>query len=442
MKLADELIQANAQRKAKRLIARRPDGARPRLYRYAEEGEEARGAAAWVRAMHEENGLEYRRIAVFYRTNAMSRAVEEALVQAAVPYQIVKGVEFFHRRVIKDVLAYLRLLVNPADEVSLLRVLNRPARGIGETTAQKIVAQARAVGADVWSVLLEPAAVPGLTSSAIARIGVFTSLIVTLRQKVDRPVAEIVRDVYLRSGLKALFVEEKDEDAAENVDELVRSALRFDEDAAASGSRGLSDYLLQTALISDIDSYNEASGAVSLMTLHSAKGLEFAAVLIIGVEDGIIPHARSRESGRDLEEERRLLFVGMTRAERFLALSYSLSRASYGGPRAAAPSPFLKNLSGLDLVMSPFMHQIFQGGRTRPAGAPEAFSSGGSGTGEAEPATVGGFRAGQRVRHPALGPGRIDSFVAGSNGARAVVQFDKGARLIMGLVAAKLEPLD
>ena len=116
----DSSVMLHLARKAKRLIARRPDGARPRLYRYSDEGEEARGAAAWVRAMHEENGLEYRRIAVFYRTNAMSRAVEEALVQAAIPYQIVKGVEFFHRREIKDVLAYLRLLINPADEVSLL----------------------------------------------------------------------------------------------------------------------------------------------------------------------------------------------------------------------------------------------------------------------------------------------------------------------------------
>jgi len=204
LKLADELIQANAQRKAKRLIARRPDGARPRLYRYSDEGEEARGAAAWVRAMHEENGLEYRRIAVFYRTNAMSRAVEEALVQAAIPYQIVKGVEFFHRREIKDVLAYLRLLINPADEVSLLRVINRPARGLGDTTVQKITAQARSVGKDIGSVLLDAATVPGLTSSAAARIGVFAALLGEMRRKLDRPVAEIVRDVYVRSGLKTL----------------------------------------------------------------------------------------------------------------------------------------------------------------------------------------------------------------------------------------------
>ena len=440
LKLADELIQANAQRKAKRLIARRPDGARPRLYRYSDEGEEARGAAAWVRAMHEENGLEYRRIAVFYRTNAMSRAVEEALVQAAIPYQIVKGVEFFHRREIKDVLAYLRLLINPADEVSLLRVINRPARGLGDTTVQKITAQARSVGKDIGSVLLDAATVPGLTSSAAARIGVFAALLGEMRRKLDRPVAEIVRDVYVRSGLRTLFVDEKDMDAAENVEELVRSALRFDEDAEASGSNGLSDYLLQTALISDVDSFDETSGAVSLMTLHSAKGLEFAAVLIIGLEDGIIPHIRSRESGRDMEEERRLLFVGMTRAERFLALSQALSRASYYGARAATPSPFLKNLTGLDLVLAPFMHQSFDSGRSRSSGVSESYPESASPDFSGVPAEGSGFRAGQRVRHPALGPGRIESILVG--GARAVVQFDKGARLIMGLAAAKLEPLD
>ncbi len=426
--LADELIKANTRRKEKRLIARRPSGARPRLYRYADENEEARGAAAWVRSMHEENGLEYRRIAVFYRTNAMSRVLEEALIQAAVPYQIVKGVEFFHRREIKDVLAYLRLLLNPSDEMSLRRVINRPARGIGETTVQKIAACTQTRGADFWSVLRDAGGVPGLSSAAAARIGAFTSLIEGLRRGLERPVVEIVRDVYLHSGLKALFLSEKDADAADNVEELVHSAREFDEDASASGSNGLAEYLQQTALISDVDSYNEASGAVSLMTLHSAKGLEFAAVLIVGLEDGIIPHVRSRESGRDLEEERRLLFVGMTRAERFLGLSHALSRASYGGPRPAVLSPFLKNLSGMDLVLAPFLHQVFD------AGGPEP--------GNASAAAASGFRVGQRVRHPALGAGRIEAFASGGDNPRAVVQFDKGARLIMGLAAAKLEALD
>jgi DNA helicase II / ATP-dependent DNA helicase PcrA len=442
LKLADELIRANSERKAKRLIPRQPDGARPRLYRYADEGEEARGAAAWVRSMHEESGLEYRRIAVFYRTNAMSRAVEEALVQAAVPYQIVKGVEFFHRREIKDVLAYLRLLVNPADEISLLRVINRPARGIGDTTVQKITAQARADGADVGAVLREPARVPGLNAGTVSRINSFAALLGELRRKLDRPAAEIVRDVYLRSGLKDLFVDEKDTDAQENVEELIRSAVRFDEEAAESGSSGLENYLLRVALMSDVDAYDEASGAVSLMTLHSAKGLEFAAVLIIGLEDGIIPHSRSRESGRDLEEERRLLFVGMTRAERFLALSHASSRASYGGPRAASLSPFVRNLTNVDLVLAPFRHQTFDPDRSRTSGVSESYASlPFEGVGAA-PAGAGGFRAGQRVRHPALGTGRIEAFVEGSAGARAVIQFDKGARLVMGLAAAKVEPVD
>jgi DNA helicase II / ATP-dependent DNA helicase PcrA len=440
LRLADELIKANTQRKEKRLIARQPSGARPRLYRYSDENEEARGAAAWARSMHEENGLDYRRVAVFYRTNAMSRVVEEALIQAAVPYQIVKGVEFFHRREIKDVLAYLRLLLNPADEVSLWRVINRPARGIGETSVQKISAQARTAGMDAWSVLADPAAVPGLTTAAAARIGTFTTLIDGLRLTLERPVAEIIRDVYLRSGLKAHFLDEKDTDAAENVEELVQSARRFDEDAAVSGAGGLAEYLQQTALISDVDAYDEASGSVSLMTLHSAKGLEFAAVLIVGLEDGIIPHSRSAESGREMEEERRLLFVGMTRAERFLGLSHALSRATYGGPRAAALSPFLKNLGGMDLVLAPFLHQSFDPGRSRSGGASDSVVMDAP---YADPNAVtasSGFRVGQRVRHPALGAGRIESFAPG--GVRAVVQFDKGARLIMAPAAAKLEPLD
>ncbi|MDD8027053.1 MAG: UvrD-helicase domain-containing protein [Acidobacteriota bacterium] len=449
LRLADELIKANARRKEKILIARKPEGAPPRLFRFLDERDEARGAADWIRGLHEGQGVDYRRIAVFYRTNAMSRVIEEALIQAAVPYQIVKGVEFFHRREVKDALAYLRLLLNPADEVSLLRVVNRPARGIGDTTVERLVAQGRARGVGLWAVLGDPSGVPGLLPAAAVRIGKFVALIEDLRTSLDRPVAAIARDVYVRSGLKTAFAAEKDPDAAENVEELIRSAAQYDEEeaetasASADGPRGLLGYLQRTALISDIDSYDEQAGAVSLMTLHSAKGLEFEAVMIVGVEEGIIPHARSVEDGRDLEEERRLLFVGITRAERFLALSHALSRSIHGGPRPAVPSSFLRGLSGLEVVSTmPFAPSAFEKPR-RAASTPKGFVPDWAvprpSAPAAEPATMSGFRVGQRVRHPALGEGRIEGFVEGGTAGRAVIQFDRGARLIMGLLAAKLE---
>ncbi len=453
LRLADELIKANARRKEKVLIARKPEGRAPRLFRFLDERDEARGTADWIRGLHEGEGLDYRRMAVFYRTNAMSRVIEEALIQAAVPYQIVKGVEFFHRREVKDALAYLRLLLNPADEVSLLRVINRPARGIGDTTVERLQAQARSLCLGLGDVLKDPSGVPGLTPAAGSRIGKFVALIDDLRTHLDRPVAAIARDVYIRSGLKDAFIQEKDPDAAENVEELIRSAAQYDEEEAEAASaaegvelRGLAGYLQRTALISDIDSYDEQAGAVSLMTLHSAKGLEFEAVMIVGVEEGIIPHARSVEDGRDLEEERRLLFVGITRAERFLALSHAISRAIHGGPRPAMPSSFLRGLTGLDVVSTvPFAPSLSEA-PSRPFRTPRGFvpdwAAPKAVAPAAEPETMSGFRIGQRVRHPALGEGRIEAFVSGGTAGRAVIQFDKGARLIMGLMAAKLEPLD
>ncbi len=447
LRLADELIKANSRRKDKALLARKPGGGLPRLFRFLDERDEARGTAAWVRSLHEGEKVDFRRIAVFYRTNAMSRVIEEALIQAAVPYQIIKGLEFFRRREVKDVLAYLRLLLNPADEVSLLRVLNRPARGIGDMTLERLMAEAKAGRRTLWEVLRSASGVPGLAAAAAARIGAFTALIADLGSRLDRPAADTVREVYLRSGLKQAFAAEKDADASENVEELIRSAVQFDADSAeADAEGGLAAYLQQVALISDIDSYDENAGAVSLMTLHSAKGLEFEAVMIVGVEEGIIPHARSAEDGRDLEEERRLLFVGLTRAERFLALSHAQSRSLHGGPRPAVLSSFLRGLKGLETGGTAAGLAEGYGPDFRPitgkwAAVPDKTSHRPSAP-SGEPVEMAGFRVGQRVRHPALGEGRIEGFVTGETAGRAVIQFDKGARLIMGLLAAKLKPLD
>ncbi|MHB8093360.1 MAG: ATP-dependent helicase [Candidatus Aminicenantales bacterium] len=466
LSLADDLIRKNARRKEKRLIPRKPGGSLPRLYHFADEREEARGVAAWARWMREDHGIEYGRMAVFYRTNAMSRLVEEALIQAGIPYQIVKGLEFFKRREIKDMLAYLRLLINPADEVSLLRVVNRPARGIGETTIRKTALQARSAGRDIWSVLKTPAEVPDISAAAVPRIGQFVGLIEDLRSGTGGPVAGIIKDVYSRSGLRKALEDEEDADAAENIEELIHSALQFDQGEQAAS--GLAGYLQQTSLISDADAYREGSGAVSLMTLHTAKGLEFAAVMIVGVEEGIIPHCRSFEGGRDVEEERRLLFVGITRAEKHLALSCAQTRTMHGQTRPAALSPFLKGLDGIEMIFAPFLTNGFGGSamskraaggsaslpareRTAGAGSVDLPDQGRDRPGvfnkhafarAAEPAAENGsgFREGQRVRHPALGTGRIEKLIPGGEKGRAVVQFDTGARLTMDLGIAKLEP--
>ena len=462
LKLADDLIRSNVRRKEKRLIPRKPGGSLPRLYRFTDEYEEARGVVAWVRWMHEGREFDYGRIAVFYRVNAMSRLVEEELIKACIPYQIVKGIEFFERREVKDMMAYLRLLVNPADDVSLARVINRPPRGIGDTTVRRLVARGRAGGRDLWSVLRNPAEAPNVPPAALPRIGEFVRMIEDLRSRLDRSVAETMRTVYERTGLRKVHEDEDDTDAIENVQELVHSALEFDKGEAATG--GLAGYLQQTALISDADAYREGSGAVSLMTLHTAKGLEFAAVMIIGVENGILPHFKAGEAGRDIEEERRLLFVGITRAESCLAISHAQTRTVWGGPRQASLSPFLMGLTGLETVIAPFLTNGFSDGKGQePAPTPPSARYGddrdgaqGPGPGfvhagtDGRPAAPSGgpgdgaapFRAGQRVRHPAIGYGKIEKVIADGPGGRVIVCFENGARLTMDLRVAKLEPLE
>ena len=462
LRLADDLIRSNVRRKEKRLIPRKPGGSLPRLYRFADEYEEARGVAAWVRWMHEGRGLGYGRIAVFYRINAMSRLVEEELIKACIPYQIVKGVEFFERREVKDMMAYLRLLVNPADDVSLARVVNRPARGIGDTTVRRLVARGRAGGRELWSVLRSPAEAPNVPPAAVPRIGEFVRMIEDLRARLGRPVAETMRAVYERTGLRKAHEDEDDTDAIENIQELVHSALEFDKGETSAG--GLAGYLQQVALVSDADAYREGSGAVSLMTLHTAKGLEFAAVMIIGVENGILPHFKAGEAGRDVEEERRLLFVGITRAESHLAISHAQTRTVWGGPRPASLSPFLMGLTGLETVMAPFLTNGFSDGRgPEPAPAPPAARYGDDRAGAPGPgpgfvhagtagrpsAPLGGqgdgpapFRAGQSVRHPAIGSGQIEKVMSDGPDGRVIVRFENGARLTMDPRVARLEPLD
>ena len=438
LRLADGLIRANVRRKDKRLISKRPEGAAPRLYGYADEGEEALGAAAWIRAMHEDHGLDYRRMAVFYRTNAMSRILEEALIRAHIPYQIVKGLEFLERREVKDMLAYLRLLANPLDEMSLLRIINRPARGIGDATIRAVRARAKASGRSLREVLEDGAGVPGLSPGAWARLGKFLELVDGLRALGAKPVAEIMRAVYAATGLEAALREEKNDDAADNIEELIQAAAEFDREFASQG--GLDLFLQQTALMSDADAYDEKSGAVSLMTLHSAKGLEFAAVLIVGVEDGVIPHVRSLDGGRDVEEERRLLFVGITRAERFLALSHARSRTMHGITRPAALSPFLRDVEGLEVAPAPLLARAYGAGR--PSAATIAAVSFPPAPGSAgEPGSVLGFRKGQRIRHPSIGPGTIDEIIPDGERSRVVIRFDGGARLTLVLKFARLEPL-
>jgi DNA helicase-2/ATP-dependent DNA helicase PcrA len=262
----------------------------------------------------------------------------------------------------------------------------------------------------------------------------------------SRPVADILREILEKSGLKELYEKEKNEDVLENIEELINSAAHFDKES----SSGAEEYLRQLALLSDPDTFDREAGSVSLMTLHAAKGLEFPAVLIVGVEEGIIPHERSRVTIEGLEEERRLLFVGITRAERFLALSLSRSRTVNGLSKENYPSQFLSDLEGLEAVRSlktPVGAQRGVGSLGYLSTARTTFKPGPS-TSRAEvqpPSKIEGednnpFGKGKRVEHPTLGPGRVEKYFTSQGKERVMVQFESGPRLNMEIKLSNLKP--
>jgi len=430
LRLADNLIRANTQRKKKRLHTQNPEGFPPRLYRFSDEYEEAQGVSAWIQWMVRDFDLDYGNIAVFYRTNAMSRIIENALQRKQIPYRIIKGLEFFQRREIKDMLAYLRLLINPADDAALLRIINRPARGIGDRTIERLTRHARLNQSTLWSQLENIEDIPDIPSVAIPRIRQFISMITDLRHRLDDPVASLMETTYRLSGFKSAHQNEGNDDALDNINELIRSAQEFSPTESEVG--GLAGYLQKTALVSDSDAYRNESGSVSLMTLHAAKGLEFSAAMIVGVEDGIIPHSRSKSHLTGLEEERRLLFVGITRAKQFLALSHTQTRTVNGMSRPSRLSPFMNNSIDIEVIQAPFYNHGFE--------TPSSITPHSNAFSRCEKESV--FQIGQNVRHPSIGLGRIEGIMPDGENSRVVVRFDSGPRLTLSLRQARLEPAE
>jgi DNA helicase-2/ATP-dependent DNA helicase PcrA len=297
-----------------------------------------------LEAAHPE--LRWGDMAVLYRTNAQSRAIEESLVRWRIPYLVVGGLRFYDRREIKDVLAYLKLLVNPADTVSLLRVLNVPKRGIGKTTIERLTDAAHQLGLPLWDVVCDAEAVRSLGGRSAKGLLQFGELIDGLRQRAEEvSPSEIVQQVLEKSGyLAELLASGTDEadDRRRNLNELVNAALQFQEENEESS---LNDFLASAALASDADSKEPDQDRVTLMTLHASKGLEFPVVFLVGLEQGLFPSYRSLDDPAAMEEERRLCYVGITRAKERLFLSHASERRLWGGMREpAVPSVFLAEL--------------------------------------------------------------------------------------------------
>ena len=344
LRAAEALIAQNPRRYPKRLWTQNPVGAPAVVYAASDEHDEARFVVSELRRLVAE-GFRLGECAVLYRINAMSRQFEEAFLRAGVPYQVVGAVRFYERKEVKDVLSYLRLLVNPQDELSLLRALQTPRRGIGEGTVDKLRAFAAGRGWSLWQALEHVDEVPGVPASARRAAAAFVALLRELAARAERlRAAELVAEVLERTGYReALEAEGTDEAASrlENVQELVTVAQEYE---AATGDASLEAFLEHLSLVTDADTYDERADRVVLMTLHAAKGLEFRAVFLCGLEEGIFPHVRSLDDPRQLEEERRLAYVGITRAKERLYLSYAQLRSLFGRTVANVPSRFLDEL--------------------------------------------------------------------------------------------------
>ena len=346
LQAAGAVVGHNAERRAKELWTENPQGDPLHVETSPDDQEEARFVADEISRL-QYLGIDLRDIAVFYRTNAQSRTLEEALRARSIRYAMFGGVKFYSRMEVKDVLAYLRVLVNPSDSLSARRIINVPPRGIGATTVDRIAAYEQEAGGFFPACRL--AVENGvLTGAAARRVTEFIKLIDDFHARMERlPFPQLMAELIQQSGYGPALQEEATkaltsdgrQEAKGRLENLEQLLAGMEEHAAAEGS--LQDYLEQVALISDLDQYDSSQQRVSLMTLHSAKGLEFPVVFMTGMEEGLFPHARSGEQGEDLAEERRLCYVGMTRAMRKLYLSHARRRRIFGTYQFNSPSRFL-----------------------------------------------------------------------------------------------------
>ena len=423
---ANALIRHNRDQVAKALWTELGEGDPIKVRMLADEHAEARYVLGAIEVLLDE-GVSRSEVAVFYRTNAQSRVLEDALVRAEVPYQVIGGTKFYERAEIKDAIAYLSLLANPADQVSFVRVANSPRRGIGQTSLSRVIAYAATLGEPVWDVAAAADRVPGLGRAAISALTRFMDTMAELRAlaRGGASVGELLEAVLTRSGYLDTLEAERTFEAQgriENLEELVGVAREFDssaETAPGGGEEtGLDAFLAQIALVSDADTRRDDRGLITLMTLHNAKGLEYPIVFIIGCEEGVFPHSRSLDEG-SLEEERRLCYVGITRAMRDLTLTYARRRTLFGAESFGLRSRFLDEIPG---ELTDSSDDVLGSGAGRISASRGPVGAGGPGLWAAAsaPSQSGGpkapapvFRIGDDVVHAAFGEGVVTGIEPG-----------------------------
>ena len=347
LRSADALIANNKQRKSKRLVTPNPEGEEVELLLFSDSRSEAEGIAAGIRTLIDEQGRSPNDFAIFYRVNALSRQLELALRRHRIPYQVAVGAAFYDRVEVKDLLAYLRLIYNPADRSAFLRVVNSPLRGLGKTSQDRLTRWADRQGIGLLVACERAQEIPKLSKRAIAKFRAFGSMITDFSLADAGSVESLLTTVIEKTAYTKPWIgspADQDQQKLANVEELVAAARQFD--ATFGEETSLEGFLEQTYLVNETDSLDESAGQVTLMTLHAAKGLEFPVVYVVGLEEGLLPHERALRSDdrNELEEERRLLFVGMTRAEKKLCLTQSARRSIHGREMPTIPSLFAEEI--------------------------------------------------------------------------------------------------
>jgi DNA helicase-2/ATP-dependent DNA helicase PcrA len=433
LQAANQLIENNTQRIDKILKATRGAGEEIFCHKADDEIAEADFVINQIRSLENQNPeLNWGSFAILYRTNAQSRPFEELLVRLGIPYTVVGGIKFYDRKEIKDILAYLRAIANPADTLSLSRVINTPRRGIGKATIEALNNAARELGTTLWEIISDETSVNTLAGRSAKAVNNFAQMIRNLQEQMETvPVSELVQGVLEDSGyLKDLQTQgtEEAEDRVQNVQELFNAVLQFEEE---SEDVTLQAFLSSTALSSDLDNLKEGETAVSLLTLHASKGLEFPVVFLVGMEQGLFPNYRSMNDPASLEEERRLCYVGITRAQERLYISHARERRLYGSREPAMRSQFLDELPE-ELLM------------TRHRSVAYTKGAGGSSSQGVTQAKQGSahWQVGEKVLHKIFGVGEITHIFGSGNKISLAIKFDSMGQKIIDPRVAQLQRVD
>jgi len=443
LQAANQLIENNTERIEKVLKPTRGVGEQIYCHKADDEVEEAKFVVNQIRKLEQENPeLDWGSFAILYRTNAQSRPFEDVL-RGRVPYIIVGGLKFYDRKEIKDALAYLRVLANPADTVSLLRVINTPRRGIGQATIDNLMVAAQQLNTPLWEIINDETSVNTMAGRSAKAVNKFAQLIKQWQEQIENlEAAEVVRGIMEESGyiddLRNKGTEEA-ENRLENIFELYNAVLQFQEDNEDSSLEG---FLANASLASDLDNLEEGQKAVSLMTLHSAKGLEFPVVFMVGLEQGLFPHSRTMRDPAALEEERRLCYVGITRAQEQLFLSHARERRLYGNREPAVRSQFLEELPK-ELVSSTYKIRV-KSSQVLELSSPQNLASSTKTKNQKSPGSKTESQAwevGELLIHDTFGTGEVTHVFGSGNKVSIAVKFPGLGQKILDPKRAALQRL-